>query len=193
MADRFKVLGQLQGSGSEQTLYTVPSPDNSTASTGSTKVGIGTTQTMVTSLVVCNRDTSSASSFRVRLKRGTLFTLSCTTNTGSGTEKSVIVASGDTSKIVSGAQISGTGITAGTLVDSVTSLTTFSMDTNASGAGTNTLTFYTDDDKEFLFYDTEVAAKKTHVLSLGLTLPSDSVIKVLGSSISFTLMGIEVS
>ena len=67
MANRFKVLGQLTGTGSDVALYTVPSPASSTPATGLTKASIVPVQTLVTSLIVCNTNTSEYK-FTVRLK-----------------------------------------------------------------------------------------------------------------------------
>ena len=54
-----------------------------------------------------------------------------------------------------------------------------------------------DNNKEYIFYQTEVGANRSAVLSLGLTLPSEAQIKVkvdtaTPANLSFTLMGIEV-
>ena len=54
-----------------------------------------------------------------------------------------------------------------------------------------------DDNKEYIFYQTEVGGNRSAVLSLGLTLPSEAQIKVkvdtaTPANLSFTLMGIEV-
>ena len=67
MANRFKVLGQVTGTGSEEPLYTVPSPDSTTPKTGLAKASTIPVQTLVTSLIVCNL-ASTVYKFTVRLK-----------------------------------------------------------------------------------------------------------------------------
>ena len=127
MANRFKVLGQVTGTGSEEPLYTVPSPDSTTPKTGLAKASTIPVQTLVTSLIVCNL-ASTVYKFTVRLKE----------------DKDV-----------------------------------------------------DDDDKEYIFYQTEVGGNRSAVLSLGLTLPGEAQIKVkvdtaTPEKLSFTLMGMEI-
>ena len=127
MANRFKVLGQVTGTGSEAPLYTVPSPDSTTPKTGLAKASTIPVQTLVTSLIVCNR-VATVYKFTVRLKE----------------DKDV-----------------------------------------------------GDDNKEYIFYQTEVGGNRSAVLSLGLTLPGEAQIKVkvdtaTPGNLSFTLMGMEI-
>jgi hypothetical protein len=68
VAEHFKILGQLAGTGSEVTIYTVPSPDKTTLTTGMVKSTISPVQTLVTSIIVCNTHASASKTFLIRLK-----------------------------------------------------------------------------------------------------------------------------
>ena len=130
MADNFSILGQLAPSDENETvLYTVPSASATTVGSVAVapKVVSRITQTVVSSLIVCNLNAASAE-YYVRLK--------------------------------------------------------------ASGA--------TDNNKEWIFYDTSIPGKRTHVLSLALTLGSGDSLKVKvgtgdSNKLAFTAMGIEVT
>ncbi len=58
MADRFKILGQAVGTGSDLSLYIVPTP---------AEVRKGATQTLITSLIVCNQS-GGGLTYDVRLR-----------------------------------------------------------------------------------------------------------------------------
>ena len=60
MADIFRVLGQVKDVTADASLYIVPTP---------VEVRKGATQTLITSLIVCNR--STASNYDVRLRADT--------------------------------------------------------------------------------------------------------------------------
>jgi len=131
MADRFSILGQLAlANETETVLYTVPVAAATTV--GGTvdvapKVVSRLTQSLVSSVIVCNRDAGEAT-YYVRLK-----------------------ASGET-----------------------------------------------DNDKEYIFFDTAIPGKKTHILALALTLSAGDSLEVKAGSgdsnkLSFTAMGIEVT
>ena len=201
MADQFKILAQVLPATTNDTwAYIVPTAVKEDV--GDVEVVpralFSISQVLVTSIIVCNL-TTSADKFSVRLKGGTTFTETGTTYTGS--DKTV--DNTDTSRITSGLLISdgplnNAVIAAGTLVDTITSTTEFEMTINAVTAGTQVLYFMSnvDNDKEYLFYDTAIAANATQVLSLGLVLSSGNVIEVKSNTaptLAFTIMGIEVT
>ena len=201
MADQFKILAQVLPATTNDTwAYIVPTAVKEDV--GDVEVVpralFSISQVLVTSIIVCNL-TDAADKFSVRLKGGTTFTETGTTYTGS--DKTV--DNTDTSRITSGLLISdgplnNAVIAAGTLVDTITSTTEFEMTINAVTAGTQVLYFMSnvDNDKEYLFYDTAIAANATQVLSLGLVLSSGNVIEVksdTADTLAFTIMGIEVT
>ena len=200
MADQFKILAQVLPATTNDTwAYIVPTAVKEDV--GDVEVVpralFSISQVLVTSIIVCNL-TTSADKFSVRLKGGTTFTETGTTTSGKTVEDT------DTSRITDGLLISdgplnNAVITAGTLVDGApTSTTEFEMDKVAAGVGTQVLYFMSnvDNNKEYLFYDTAIAANATQVLSLGLVLSSGNVIEVKSNTaptLSFTIMGIEVT
>ena len=200
MADQFKILAQVLPATTNDTwAYIVPTAVKEDV--GDVEVVpralFSISQVLVTSIIVCNL-TTSADKFSVRLKGGTTFTETGTTTSGKTVEDT------DTSRITDGLLISdgplnNAVITAGTLVDGApTSTTEFEMDKVAAGVGTQVLYFMSnvDNNKEYLFYDTAIAANATQVLSLGLVLSSGNVIEVKSNTaptLAFTIMGIEVT
>ena len=200
MADQFKILAQVLPATTNDTwAYIVPTAVKEDV--GDVEVVpralFSISQVLVTSIIVCNL-TDAADKFSVRLKGGTTFTETGTTTSGKTVEDT------DTSRITDGLLISdgplnNAVITAGTLVDVArTSTTEFEMDKVAAGVGTQVLYFMSnvDNNKEYLFYDTAIAANATQVLSLGLVLSSGNVIEVKSNTaptLSFTIMGIEVT
>lgn len=202
MADQFKILAQVYPANTNETpAYIVPT---------AVKVDVGDVevvprslfsiaQVLVTSIIVCNV-TGSADKFRIRLKGGTTFSATCDVTSGVKP-----VDTTDTSRITSGLIISDgvlndTVIADGTLVDGApTSDTRFAMDTNAVSTNASAVLYFmtnADDNKEYLFYDTAIAANATQVLSLGLVLSSGNMIEVKSDTaptLAFTIMGIEVT
>ena len=201
MADNFKILGQADPGGAEVVLYTVPeiaatSVGNAAIIT-SAKASSVRTKTVVSSIIVCNRHTASVT-YTIRLKEGATFIVEeCSTAAPSSTLVTLTKAGTDTSSIPVGAVISGTGITAGSVVSSIASSTTFNMDQSSASAQADTdISFRVDSDMEYLFYQVPLLPKKTHILSLGLTLDAGNLIEVTSGTankLSFTAMGIEVT
>ena len=193
MADRFRILSQtLPSDTNETTAYSVPVSSDTVV--GSVTVAPRSvfliSQVVVTSVIVCNLD-SSAHTFRLRLKSGAESTASCTTVSGDAT-----VTTASTAGLYYGLPVSGTGVTAGSTIAAINSSTSFELSANATATGSPTLTFAADNNKEFLFYDTSVAANATQVLALGLVLEAGNLIKVRSSDandLAFTIMGIEVT
>ena len=204
MADQFKILAQVLPSTTNETpAYIVPTAVKEDV--GDVEVVpralFSISQVLVTSIIVCNV-TDAADKFSVRLKGGTTFSATCAT-TGTDSEKTVTTA--DTSRITSGLIISDgvlndAVIADGTLVDGApTSDTQFEMTINAVTADPTAVLYFmtnADNSKEYLFFETAIAANSTQVLSLGLVLESGNMIEVksdTASRLAFTIMGIEVT
>lgn len=193
MSDRFRILSQTCPSGTSEVLaYSVPISADTVV--GSVEVAprsvFRISQVVVTSVIVCNLD-SSAHTFRLRLKTGAESTASCDT-----VDEDATVTTASTAGLYYGLPVSGTGVTAGSTISAINSSTSFELSAVATATGSPTLTFAGDDNKEFLFYDTSVAANATQVLALGLVLEAGNLIKVRSddaNDLSFTIMGIEVT
>ena len=200
MADNFKILGQADPGGSEVVLYTVPeiaatSVGNAAIIT-SAKASSVRTKTVVSSIIVCNRHTASVT-YTIRLKKAASFDLSCTTQSGGDIRKVIVAGStNDTSLVPVGSVLTGSTITDGSVVTSIESTSVFIIDQDATSAATADLTINADSNMEFLFYQVPLLPKKTHILSLGLTLDAGNLIEVTSGTankLSFTAMGIEVT
>lgn len=200
MADNFKILGQADPGGSEVVLYTVPeiaatSVGNAAIIT-SAKASSVRTKTVVSSIIVCNRHTASVT-YTIRLKKAASFDLSCTTQSGGDIRKVIVAGStNDTSLVPVGSVLTGSTITDGSVVTSIESTSVFIIDQDATSAATADLTINADSNMEFLFYQVPLLPKKTHILSLGLTLDAGNLIEVTSgdpNKLSFTAMGIEVT
>ena len=195
MSDRFRILSQTCPSGTSEVLaYSVPISADTVV--GSVEVAprsvFRISQVVVTSVIVCNLD-SSAHTFRLRLKAGAESTASCDTVDGDAT-----VTTASTAGLYYGLPVSASaGVVAGSTISAINSSTSFEMSVASDATRTGeTLTFAGDDNKEFLFYDTSVAANATQVLALGLVLEAGNLIKVRSddaNDLSFTIMGIEVT
>jgi len=108
------------------------------------------------------RCTDSADDFVMDLEVGKQFTLDGDISSGSAAVTNIV----DTSLIDTGMEVTGTGIPAGTTVDSVDSGTQITLTQNATATATNALT-YTTPDADLLFNDNNFSVGSSIAISSG--------------------------